>query len=650
MTNGYSVRLLFNGVILCLILSACHQQQTATSASDPSRRSVQAVYSSHRLKINITETAVYQLSLKDLQENGLDIDTIDAQNLHLSTAGTAVPYAIQQNSLIFSGKAPGSRYTAVRPYILTVGRVGKLVSETAVILPTDANSHTITLEENLIYESRARHDENAPVWFWHKINQGQQITLDVNLTDVFDGAGTLILTLWGFSDNAAILNDHEFDVMVNGRFIQTIRWDGATHLTTELQLPPNSLQNGNNEIILDNSKPGASPLDIFYLDKLLIQYQINPTTTNAQPIIKQPADLNLMRKSNWRSPAAGADFIIISTDGLMPTLAPLVAHRQAEGLQVATVPVAEIYDEFGFGEASPESIHDFLIHAATQWPQPRPHYVLLVGDATTDYHGYLTPPPVHHIPSPLVAVQYSGETVSDARLADIDGDLKPDLAIGRWPVVDKTAVSTLIERTIAYEKETATGNGHVGKITFAADPSEPTFMRMIDRIMANGQATITVPTTPNELQAAWQAGSWLTAYVGHGSLGRWGQINLLDANALKQPMPPIMLQFTCLTGLFAHPTQQSLSELMLDAPNGPTLIVGATSLTLSQFQEPFARNLIEGLQETPVLSEVEVAVIRMGDAFLQAKRDLPTSQSTDMQEISDTFVLFGDPTAHIVRP
>ncbi len=595
-------------------------------ASDPSR-----------LKINISETAVYQLSLKDLQENGLEIDSIDAQNLHLSTAGTAVPYAIQQNSLIFYGQAPDSRYTAFRPYILTVGRPGKLVSKTAVIPPTDPNSRTITLEENLIYESRARNDETAPVWFWHKINQGQQTTLDANLSDVSDGAGKLTLTLWGFSDNAAVLNDHDFDVNLNGRFIQTIRWDGATHLTTELNLPPNSLQNGKNEITLDNSTPGVSSLDIFYLDKLLIQYQTNPSTTSTQPIIKQPASLSLMRESNWRNPAVGADFIIISTDGLLPALAPLVEYRQAEGVQVATVPIAEIYDEFGFGEASPDSIQAFLTYAATQWPQPQPRYVLLVGDATTDYRAYLTPLPAHHIPSPLVAVQYSGETVSDARLADIDGDLRPDLAIGRWPVTDKTAVSTLIKRTIAYEKETA-----VDKIIFAADPSEPTFTRMIDRIMENGQATTTVPTSSDALQTAWQAGGWLTAYVGHGSLGRWGQVSLLDADTLNQPTPPIMLQFTCLTGLFAHPTQQSLSELMLDAPNGPALIVGATSLTLSQFQEPFARNLMEGLQET--------AVIRIGDAFLQAKRDLPTTQSIDIQEISDTFVLLGDPTAHIIRP
>jgi undecaprenyl-diphosphatase UppP len=118
-------------------------------------------------------------------------------------------------------------------------------------------------------------------------------------------------------------------------------------------------------------------------------------------------------------------------------LAPLVTARQAQGLTAAVIPVAEIYDAFGAGEHSPDSINQFVTYAATHWQEPHPRYLLLVGEATTDYRRYDTAdgrtPPTNHVPSPLVSVAFSGETVSDSRLADVDGDGQPDLAVAFIP-------------------------------------------------------------------------------------------------------------------------------------------------------------------------------------------------------------------------
>ena len=68
----------------------------------------------------------------------------------------------------------------------------------------------------------------------------------------------------------------------------------------------------------------------------------------------------------------------------------------------------------------------------------------------------------------------------------------------------------------------------------------------------------------------------------------------------------------------------------------------ATSLTLSDQQEPFGTALLQNLND-PV-------VPRIGDAFQQAKLSLPLDQNNGLQEISDTFALLGDPSALIVRP
>jgi len=135
--------------------------------------------------------------------------------------------------------------------------------------------------------------------------------------------------------------------------------------------------------------------------------------------------------------------------------------------------------------------------------------------------------------------------------------------------------------------------------------------------------------------------------IGHGSPDRWGKQDLFaneNVPALiptSSSAPPIVLQFTCLSGFFAHPEIVSISETLLRHPTGPVLVVGASSLTYSSSQEPFATALLTALQD-PTIS-------RMGDAMRQAKAGLDT-QLDSLREIGDTFGLFGDPSTLIIRP
>lgn len=71
---------------------------------------------------------------------------------------------------------------------------------------------------------------------------------------------------------------------------------------------------------------------------------------------------------------------------------------------MALVPVGDIYDEFGYGEASPQSLQSFLRYAYDNWAEPRPRYVLLVGQATSDYRGYLATRPENPVTPPQNSV------------------------------------------------------------------------------------------------------------------------------------------------------------------------------------------------------------------------------------------------------
>ncbi len=663
-------------------------------------------FSATRLKLLVAEEGVYEVTPELLAGAGLEVQNLTAANAHLSDGEQAVPAAYRDGSLYFYGRPSASRYFAARPYLLELGRPGVEMTEAARPALTAAVVETVIqtarLEENHNYVSEARQEDGDDVWFWSKLTQQDAFTAEIDLPAVSNGAGTLQLNALGITHNREIENDHDVEVLVNDVPAGSIIWDGPVLHTGAVTIPDGTLRPGTNTITIDNRPEGANFLDIMDINWLEVSYNAPATAVNgrltfpgdgatvrlggfspdslllqvsdpAQPqvvpfapdssgqlevpaaagtVIAAAAPQGLLtpqiarvRESDWRDGGRQADLLIITTDALAPAVQPLVAARQAQGLSVAVIPVDEIYDAFGSGAPSPESIQRFVAYAYEEWAEPQPRYVLLVGDATSDYLGYLGEPPPNLVPSPMVPVQFSGETVSDSRLGDVDGDLRPDLAVGRWPVRTVAEVEDLVARTIAYEETPAST-----RTIFATDGSEEIFAGIAQQMAtaANLPAAQNVQLdgpTAVQIAGAWQEGAWLATYIGHGSIDRWGKediLNLESAAALQSTAMPIVLQLTCLTGLFSHPVQTSLAEAMLLNEAGPVLLVAASSLTLSTHQEPFALALLQQLQDR----EVE----RMGDAFLAAKQTLDVENSAGLREISDTFGLLGDPSARIARP
>ncbi len=659
-----------------------------------------------QVKIEIEKDGVYAVEREALTQTGLNITEWDYKQLNLSQGGTAVPFTLEDDTLIFYGQAPHSRYTNIRPYILKTGEEGK-TTETFAAQPGAGSTfedipQTIHLEENLLYKAEVREDENSEIWFWQELVQGEQISLDVDIPAISAGPATIRLRLWGFTHNAEVENDHDFDVSINDTNIGSVQWDGQVLHEAELTIPAGVLNSGTNNIVLDNSPAGATFLDIMELDWVEIDYiapatavdgrleftaeagnytltgfdpdslllnasdPINPTIltnwdsekdqitlqTNTDDHIiasapdgfAQPAAITPMQNSDWQAGSNQADLLIVTTAELAPALEPLKAAREEQGLSVALITTEEIYDEFGYGENSPVSIQNFVTYASENWAEPAPRYLFLVGDATSDYLGNLGDLPQNHVPSLLVPVQFSGETVSDSRLADVNDDMIPDLAVGRWPVRTTAEVEDLVARTLAYETGTANA-----RAIFATDDTETQFENTATRLaeqanipteqydVFNGAAADSVAQEIND-------GAWLTTYIGHGSISQWGKNDVFTIDTvpnLASNTPPIVLQLTCLTGLFSHPEQTSLTEAMLTTPNGPVILIAATSLTLSSNQETFANAFLTGLQDP--------ATERIGDAFQTGKLALDVNNA-GLREISDTFSLFADPSTRIVRP
>jgi hypothetical protein len=352
-----------------------------------------------------------------------------------------------------------------------------------------------------------------------------------------------------------------------------------------------------------------------------------------------------MTRTDWADSGHQADYLIVASSHFAPVLAPLLSARQAQGLNSLLVPLEEVVDEFGDGAMTPDAIRRFLGVALEGWARPNPRYLLLVGDTSYDFKNYLGDAPADPLPSMMIPVAFGGETLSDPLMADTDDDSYPDLAVGRWPVSDLQQIDGLVQRTLAYESEGPTP----AQAIFVADTSESTFTAMSDRLIAAGtfaQDPIRLyGGSSRETVGFWNDGAWLVNYVGHGSLDLWGKSDLLNItsmdNLLPPERPPLVTQFTCLTGFFGHPRLTSLAETMLLNPDGPVATIAATSLTLAVDQETFAATLIKRLADP--------SVHRIGDALLAAQR---ATQVTGQggREVVATFHLLGDPALVIARP
>lgn len=371
-----------------------------------------------------------------------------------------------------------------------------------------------------------------------------------------------------------------------------------------------------------------------------------PGPVTMQPILSEPI---------LRIPPTGADYLVIGPPDLLAAAAPLLDLRRAQGLTPLAVPLQRIYDDFNHGLAEPEAVRAFLTHAAQNWT-PAPRYVLLLGDATYDPKGYTTAPDANRLPSFWVYTIFGGQTVTDVDFARLDTDPLPDVALGRLPARTPAQVTTAVNKILAYEA----GDGDDAwrrQVLAVADGSEPSFaqdaQRFLDQVPATFTSALFAPVAGQADVGAQtvdrvQAGDFAVAYFGHGSVTQWGKDQLFtvdnSADLRNGDRLPILLNFTCLTGLFTHPTVESLTESLLWQPAGGIASLASTSLTLADNQSA----LIDAMTASLFAPPADSASLRLGDVFLSAQRQLPTGDTNSL-DVLNTFLLFGDPALVVGR-
>jgi hypothetical protein len=574
-------------------------------------------------------------------------------------------------------------------------------------------SATTRAEEQMHYDGMAADSEDR--WLWQLIFAPAEIQVPIQAPHAAQAAATLRVRLIANS-SAPVEPDHHLVLSLNDAQIADVKWDGSGPHVITATVPSGAVRPGANTLTLKAPGDTGAPADSVLLDWVELTYPRELVVDDGELIFDgqaeayelavsgkvaalwditdpaAPVALNDYTRqgdhvrfasdgvprrfvaataSGLRKPVAivpaaggelrdwpgGADLIIVTVPQFREALQPLVAARQKQGLRVAVVDVAQVYDTFSHGEPAPEAIRALVQTAISQWAAPAPRYLLLAGDASYDPRGYLKGTERDLIPTQLVRTHFSGWTASDVWYAlPDDGSFVPNLAVGRLPAQTAEQLATLVAKTMEYEAGDQ-GAAWRNDALVLADNDEPGFAEAAkafsDGLAGYRARVVTVAgdgsAARQELAQAFAQGTGLLGYFGHGSVELWAQEKIFAvddvAKLTNREKLPIVFTVTCLSGLFQHPVKPSLGETLVRAKNGgavAALVPSSAAILMDQ------RVLAQGLAAELSTVTGSEGTKTLGDVVLAAQKRVPPT-SDGVREVLLTFNLLGDPTLSLAR-
>jgi hypothetical protein len=280
----------------------------------------------------------------------------------------------------------------------------------------------------------------------------------------------------------------------------------------------------------------------------------------------------------------GADYIIITHRTFLVAAQRLAAHRQTVNqVRTRVIDVQDIYDEFNYGVMNGTKLKDFLRYAYLNWQAPAPTYLLLFGDASWDFHKYLsTSTQTNFVPG-------YGVPTGDNWFACFNPDTNfiPSMLIGRIPSRDSIQAQRTVDKTIGYDGYTL-GDWNK-KYMFVAGlnfNSESTINSYVTPPPLAGIPYRVYKTTPavidgehkQEMRDLVRDGLVFINFLGHSG-GRIWEVDIGDPNTLENTNGrlPFLVSVSCNVGAYAEPANPLLAEDFMLADNCGAIASWASS-------------------------------------------------------------------------
>jgi len=564
---------------------------------------------------------------------------------------------------------------------------------------------TMSVEQNSIYMPQV---ESGDHWFWVNLPAPGARDLEFALDNIASGPARLRLVVWAATE-ASAKPDHHLKIAVNGVIIIDHSFDGKGRFTLDAQFDTDVLKEGTNSLTIEAPGDTGARADLTFIDRFEIDYARDAVVNDEQPFFFTDGSPIHFSGSNNRlsiyditdapnvtqvgteldpesqfighsgrryiaSSAQGglqpagfeavalspdilantdpAIYIAVAPSELIDTLQPLLEYRKQTGIYSMVFPVESVYDQFNYGYPEPIAIQRLIQYAFENWPQ-KPRYLLIVGDASYDPRGYISPAEANRIPTELIQTVYGGETASDILFAQLNDDPWPDIAVGRIPARTSEQLQTIIQKTLQYEQQEV---GHSGKpgVAAIADGQELSFKVEAQSFLdgfANGYDTqlfapdAGITDANKQIAELLGRGDLIVGYFGHGSVNMWGKDQLFTTKDIaklnNENITPLIVNMTCLTGLFIHPTVESMAEAFLWQPQGGAVaILAPSSLTLPGDQNYLIQAFVDAFNANPDSS--------LGELHLLARRKIPAEQPGAL-DVMRTFMLFGDPALRLIK-
>jgi hypothetical protein len=357
----------------------------------------------------------------------------------------------------------------------------------------------------------------------------------------------------------------------------------------------------------------------------------------------QVAKISIDTPSNWKDISNEADFVIFARKDFFSAAAQLQTLRREQGLVTAIVDIEDVYDEFSFGQKTPQAIRDFLYIAMNNWKRSV-KYVLFLGDSSYDPKNYLNFGDSDIVPTKLVDTIFL-EAVTDDWFADFNSDYISDIPVGRLPARNQIEAEIMVGKIAAYEQSLPSNEVLLVADTNDVYDFESANSNLIPLLPADTNITFVKRSEMGDSGAktaildSFNRGVKVVNYAGHGSIDLWrgDTFNTADAMHLQNNGSlPMVVTMNCLNGYFQDPLLESLSECLLKAPQGGAVAAwGSSSLTFAEEQAPANQELFR------LLFASSEAGIRIGEAAIRAK-----AAAFDA-DVRYSWILFGDPTMRL---
>jgi hypothetical protein len=327
----------------------------------------------------------------------------------------------------------------------------------------------------------------------------------------------------------------------------------------------------------------------------------------------------------------GAKYLIIASDAYVSSVQPLADWKTKKGVLTKVIPLSVT-------GSSSSQIKNYILNGYNNW-DIRPQYILLIGTSSV-------------LPS-------SG--TSDDYYADMTGNYRIELSIGRLPCTSTSQCQNIINKILMFERTPYVTDStwfQKGTIIVREDGSTPPDdvywenARYIANLWHNFQYTV-VDTfssargqTSTNVVNALNDGRIFTVYRGEAVANWWSPFAITPNNLSNGSKTPIVVSSTCQTLSISDNTY--LGNLFLNAgsPSTPKGAVAFFGTTIATSGPNLALN--RGTVAKGFFKAISERVWVLGDAAKYGKFYLdsiqPPNFTTDRYK---EWELFGDPEMHI---